>query len=198
MSTPLDSLSSGPSSSSGGAPPADEERVRRILAEMNADAVHQQPPSLSGPSQVITEPPISMSTGQLRMDPGTARANVIGNSTPTMADFHAMFQQAAPGMAPFQPHRAPGAEELHVPKPKAASWRDSVATAMRGPVAVAIIVFLLNLPVVTAILSRYASWMYLSSGEISVGGLLVKALLAATLFAAYQGVSMVFSDKTPA
>lgn len=196
MSTPLDSLSSGPSN---GAPPADEERVRRILAEMNADAVVQPPPSFGSSPQVITEPPVSMSTGQLRMDATTARANVIGNSTPTMADFHSMFQQTGPGLlqaAPFQPHRAPGAEELHIPKPKAASWKDSIAVAMRGPVAVAIIVFLLNLPVVTSILSRYASWMYLSSGEISVGGLLVKALLAAVLFAAYQGVSTLMSDKT--
>jgi hypothetical protein len=63
---------------------------------------------------------------------------------------------------------------------------------MRAPLAVAIIVFLLNLPVVTAILSRYASWMYLSSGEISVGGLLVKALLSATLFAVYQGMALAF------
>lgn len=196
MSTPLDSLSSG---SSNGAPPADEERVRRILAEMNADAVHQQPPSLMSSPQVITEPPISMSTGQLRMDSTTARANVIGNSTPTMADFHSMFQQTSPGLlhaAPYQPHRTPGAEELHVPKPKATSWKDSIAVAMRGPVAVAIIVFLLNLPIVTSILSRYAAWMYLSSGEISVGGLLVKALLAAALFAAYQGASTLMTDKT--
>jgi hypothetical protein len=195
MSTPLESLSSG---SSNGTPPADEERVRRILAEMNAEAVVQPPPGLpNGNPQVITEPPISMSTGQLRMDSGTARANIIGNSTPTMADFHAMFQQTSPGMAPFQPHRTPGAEELHVPRAKpATSWKDMASNYMRGPIAVAVIVFLLNLPVVTAILSRYASWMYLSSGEISVGGLLVKALLAAVLFAVYQGIALVASEKS--
>lgn len=195
LSTPLDSLSSGPSA---GAPPADEERVRRILAEMNAEAVVQPPPALaSSDNRVITEPPISMSTGQIRMDSGTARANVIGNSTPTMADFHSMFQQASPGLVPFQPYRAPSADELHIPHPpvKAPSWKNIASSYMRGPIAVAIIVFLLNLPVVTSILSRYASWMYLSSGEISVGGILVKALLAAALFAAYQGVSSFSLDK---
>jgi hypothetical protein len=195
MSTPLDSLSSGPSN---GAPPADEERVRRILAEMNAEAVVQPHPNLPNASpQVITEPPISISTGQLRMDAGTARANVIGNSIPTMADFQAMLQQTSPGMAPYQPHRAPGAEELHIPKANKAtiSWKTMIANSVRGPVAVAIIVFLLNLPVVTSILSRYASWMYLSSGEISIGGLLVKALLAATLFAVYQGLTVLTLDK---
>jgi hypothetical protein len=193
LSTPIDALAS-PNPANG--QPADEERVRRILAEMNAEAVVQPPPGVSaeGQARVITEPPISMSTGQLRMDPGTARANVIGNSTPTMADFHAMFQQASPGMAPFQPHRTPAAEELHVPASEKTTWRQTMAQALRAPFAVAVIVFLLNLPVVTALLSRYATWMYLGSGEISVGGILVKALLSAILFAVYQGVAMVW-DK---
>lgn len=198
MSTPLDSLDSdnmGPANSNK-APPADEERVRRILAEMNADAVVQPAPGQHEAGRVITEPPVSISTGQLRMDPTTARANIIGNSTPTMSDFHAMFQQASPGMAPFQPlPQVQGPSVEPGPKVKAAvaadSWKTLLATAARGPIAVAIIVFLLNLPVVTSILSRYASWMYLSSGEISVGGLLVKALLAAGLFAVYQGVTHV-------
>jgi len=190
LSTPLDALSSG---SATAGPPADEERVRRILAEMNADAIHQEPPGQVAAPRVITEPPLTMSTGQLRMDAGTARANVIGNSTPTMADFHAMFQQTNPGMAPYHVQKEePGPL---VPRVAATSWKTTAANALRSPVAVAIIVFLLNLPVVTAILSRYASWMYLSSGEISVGGLLVKAVLAAALFAAYQGVTTVL-DKS--
>jgi len=201
MSTPLDALNSdvGPSSANK-APPADEERVRRILAEMNAEAVVQSAPGLQESGRVITEPPVSMSTGQLRMDPGTARANIIGNSTPTMSDFHAMFQQASPGMAPFMappsgPSMEPGSGSVKgKATPPADTWKSMIISIARGPIAVAIIVFLLNLPVVTSILSRYASWMYLSSGEISIGGLLVKALLAASLFAAYQGVVLVL-DK---
>lgn len=197
MSTPLDALSSPPSAGSG--PPADEERVRRILAEMNAEAIHQPVPGFQQETpRVITEPPITMSTGQLRMDPGTSRANVIGGSAPTMADFHAMLQQSAPGMAagmtPFYPREEAG-PGFAAPIAKPPTWKASLAIALRGPVAVAIIVFLLNLPVVTSILSRYASWMYLSSGEISVGGLLVKALLSAILFAVYQGVFSVV-DKS--
>jgi len=195
LSTPLDSLSEVPS---GNAPPADEERVRRILAEMNADAVVQAPPGLQESPRVITEPPISMSTGQLRMDATTARANVIGNSTPTMADFHAMFQQTSPGMAPASsvlgmqaPYQVTPQDPnlLKQNKSTQPSWKEAAFAALRAPVAVAVIVFLLNLPVTTTILSRYASWMYLSSGEISVGGLLVKALLAAVLFAGYQTVN---------
>ena len=170
MSTPLESLSD----SQG--PPADEERVRRILADLNGE-----------PQRIITEPPNSVSTGTLRMDPGTARANVIGNSTPTMADFHAMFQQMSPGAVP----QASAPPQVVKADP---SWRDYAYQILRAPIAVAVIVFLLNLPITTGIMSKYASWMYLSTGEISVVGLLVKSLLAGSLFALYQGIS-VFIDK---
>ncbi len=191
MSTPLEDLGEA----NPDIPPADEERVKRILAEMNAGdiAPSAAPPAPAPLPRVITEPPLSTSTGQIRMDADTARANVIGNSTPTMADFQAMFAQASPGMAPYHgPAAVPAA--VVPPPPKASNWKSQLSTQLRGPVAVAIIVFLLTMPIVTSILSRYASWMYLSSGEISIGGLLVKALLGAILFALYQGI-VALTDK---
>lgn len=185
QSTSLDSLSS----SDINGPPADEERVRRILAEMNSDAVVQPPPSgQTALPRVITEPPISTSTGELRMDATTARANIIGGSTPTMADFHAMLQQTPPGMAPFLGGR-PDHGAVVPPPASSVSWKAMIVNHLKGPIAVAIIIFFLNMPVVTSILSTYASWMYLGSGEISIGGLIVKALLAALLFTIYQTVA---------
>lgn len=189
QSTPIDQLQEAPSG-----PPADEERVKRIMAEMNAGDTVQGPPSLGSQSQsrVITEPPVSTSTGMLRMDPGTSRAHVIGGSIPTMADFQAMFQPAPPGMAPY-PSALSSSSSSQPPRSKESressfSWKQS----LREPLAVAILVFLLNLPVVTSILSRYASWMYLNSGEISVAGLVVKALLAGSIFFAYQFINGFF------
>jgi hypothetical protein len=188
QSTPLDQLGSG-----GGEPttipPADEERVKRIMAELNADSMVQAPPPLGQPQPMIVEPPIATSTGQLRMDPGTARANVIGNSTPTMADFQAMLQQMPPGIAPFHGPVAAPPPSLPVPGPKPIAWRDAILQQLRAPFVVGVIVFLLNMPVITTVFSRYASWMYLSSGEISIGGLLVKTVLAAGLFLVYQTVA---------
>jgi hypothetical protein len=190
QSTPIDQLQEAPAG-----PPADEERVKRIMAEMNAGDTVQGPPSLGSQSQsrVITEPPVSTSTGMLRMDPGTSRAHVIGGSIPTMADFQAMFQPAPPGMAPYpsalsSPSPSPSPSPSHRSKESSFSWKQS----LREPLAVAILVFLLNLPVVTSILSRYASWMYLNSGEISVAGLVVKALLAGSIFLAYQFINGFF------
>lgn len=185
MSTSLDDLG-------GGGPPeggADEARVKRILAEMGAGEIVQPPPPAPLPPQrIISEPPIATSTGQIRMDPGAARAHVIGNTAPTMADFQSMFTQAAPGMAPYHgPAAIPG--PVLPPPVKPQSWKAQVMAQLRLPIVVATIVFFLNLPVVTSMLSRYAAWMYLSSGEISIGGLFVKALLAAILFVIYQQVS---------
>jgi hypothetical protein len=190
QSTPLDMLDTGT---------ADEERVKRILAQMNTENVVQAPPQ-QPPSTVvqmppvITEPPLSMSTGQIRMDRDTARAHVIGSSIPTMADFQTMFHPTSPGMAPFHGPAAIPPQPVASPKPSV-DWKTALSNQLRGPVAVAIIVFFLNLPVVTSMLSRYASWMYLSSGEISIGGLLVKAILGAVLFTVYQGVSSFVDAK---
>jgi hypothetical protein len=190
MSTSLEDLQTGAIAPTG--PMADEDRVKRILAEMNAgDGIPGSgsalpPPPSQGP-RVITEPPISMSTGDLRMDSATARANVIGGTTPTMADFQAMFAQASPGLAPFHgPAAVPGAM---VPQPrKVTDWRTALMAQLRAPIVVAAVVFFLSLPVVTASLSRYAPWMYLGNGDISISGLLVKALLAGALFLVYQTV----------
>jgi len=102
----------------------------------------------------------------------------------------------SPGMAPIHGERM-------VPEPaakqaKKTAWKSITASAMeslRSPIAVAVIMFLLNLPVVTNILSRYVSWMYLNSGEISIGGLIVKSILAAIFFAVYQGLNMLFEKE---
>lgn len=182
-STPLDQLGSG----------GDLSHMNNILADLNSMGSSQQqaPPDYrdqySEAQRIISEPPVSMSPGQYRMDPVPPQANVIGGARPTMDDFRSMMNPAPSGMTPFQPFRPPGAEEVLMPlSAKTPDWRTTTVQFLRSPIIVAIIVFLLNLPVVTGLLSRYAVWMYLSSGEISVSGLLVKSLLGACLFALYQ------------
>jgi len=189
MSTSLDDLV-------GGAPTAgaDEERVRRIMAEMGAGDVAKAPPAgpsaamLPPPQRVINEPPIAVSTGQIRMDPGTARAHVIGNSAPTMADFQSMLGSMTPGLAPIHGPAVVAGPVLPPPS-KQLTWKQQLMNHLRMPLVVGCIMFFLSLPVVTSTLSRYAAWMYLGSGEISIAGLFVKSLLAAGIFLLYQQVS---------
>jgi hypothetical protein len=183
MSTSLDDLGTAPAQGN-----ADEERVKRILAEMGAGEIAQPPPAPQPAPRIISEPPITTSTGQIRMDPGTARAHIIGSSAPTMADFQTMFTQSSPGMAPYHGPAVVSGPVLPPPT-KPISWKTQLMAQLRLPMVVAAIVFFLSLPVVTSTLSRYAAWMYLSSGEISMAGLFVKAILAAGLFVVYQQVS---------
>jgi hypothetical protein len=105
-----------------------------------------------------------------------------------------MFTQTNPTIAPYHgPVANPPGPTLPSGNGKdRTDFRTAVLQWLRSPLAVGIIVFFLNLPVITSVLSRYASWMYLSSGEISVPGLVVKGLLGAGLFAAYQGLASVF------
>jgi hypothetical protein len=199
QSTPLDQLGGGGEPTAVG-PPADEERVKRILAEMNAENSITPPPPVGGfggPSPaVITEPPLSVSTGQVRMDPGTARAHVIGNATPSLADFHTMFAQTNPTIAPYHgPAANPPGPVLPAGPKDRTDFKTALLQWLRAPLMVGLIVFLLNLPVVTSILSRYAAWMYLGNGEISVAGLFVKTLLAVGLFSVYQGAAAFFDGS---
>lgn len=181
QSTPLDTLDSAE-------PTADEERVRRILADMNAGDT----------SRIITEKPVSTSIGDMRMDPGPPRAHMIGNATPSMADFQSMLFQAPPGMTPIHRNDQPEAQvrrEKVVAAPVQSVW-SIVLHQLRAPLVVAAIVFLLNLPIVTNMLSRYASWMYLGSGEISISGLFVKSVLGGSLFVVYQMINGIFKTDT--
>jgi hypothetical protein len=177
QSTPLDSLDSA----EGG----DEQRVQRILSEMSG----------SEAPRIISEKPITTSIGDVRMDPTAARAHIIGHSAPSMADFQSMLFQAPPGMTPIhriqEQHAPPPVKE---PKPAPTSIWTMVLQQIRAPLVVVGIVFFLNLPIVTSVMSRYASWMYLGSGEISISGLIVKALMAGTLFGVYQVLAAIFSN----
>ena len=163
----------------------------RILSEMNAGPE----PTPSAMPRVISEPPITTSTGDLRMDPGTARAHIIGGAAPSLADFQSMLFQTPPGMNPMHGSPAPQQQRIRAKEtpPPPSMWTLFVKQ-IRAPLVVAAIVFFLNLPIITTVMSRYASWMYLGSGEISIGGLFVKSLLAAGLFAFYQVISSLFDQ----
>ena len=170
MSTSLEDLESGSSQFAQSAQSApgprlqgDERRVNSILSEMSAAATVQPQPQYSQQSttyspQVITVPPISTSIGSMRMDPDTARAHVIGSSSPSAADFQTMFQQRQANVpAPNYASQVAWTQSASVPESK--PWKEMFLQFLRGPIAVAVIVFLLNMPIVTTLFSRYAQWI---------------------------------------
>jgi hypothetical protein len=67
-------------------------------------------------------------------------------------------------------------------------WR-TVTGKIRDPLFVALLVFVLSLPILHTHLAKYASWAFAVGGQLSWIGLAALSLLAGVLFAGFQGVA---------
>jgi hypothetical protein len=74
-------------------------------------------------------------------------------------------------------------------KPKKKNIWSSILDRMKDPLIVALLVFLLSLPVLHTQLAKYASWAFAVGGQLSWLGLGSVSLLAGLLFGIYRGVS---------
>jgi len=74
-------------------------------------------------------------------------------------------------------------------KPKKKNIWSSILDRMKDPLIVALLVFLLSLPVLHTQLAKYASWAFAVGGQLSWLGLGSVSLLAGLLFGVYRGVS---------
>ena len=135
------------------------------------------------------------------MDPATATAHMIGKTYPTPGDF-ANMMGPGPGGAPYS-----GGQQQQYPQqqqqgqqgqqyqqqqqqPILASlyggggkgWMADLMTQIRQPLLVAILVFVMSLPVINVMLAFYLPSLLKATGELSTIGLLAKSLLAGALY----------------
>jgi len=80
-------------------------------------------------------------------------------------------------------------EEEEESKPKKKNIWSSILDRMKDPIVVALLVFVLSLPVLHTQLAKYASWAFAVGGQLSWLGLGSVSLLAGLLFGVYRGVS---------
>jgi hypothetical protein len=170
------------------APGSDNDLVQRIMAEINTSesasnpVVHSMPPP-AGNGRVINSPNPN-TTYPLAMDPATATAHMIGKAYPTPADFATMMNQganggyASVGGAPQQAPPQPILTQLSTGK----GWFSDYAQQLRQPVLVAIIFFLVSLPVVNVMLGHYMPSLLRSGGDLTTMGLLAKSLVAGAAY----------------
>ena len=173
-----------------GAPVGDNDLVQRILADLNTTesssnpVIHPMGPP-AGNGRVISSPNPN-TTYPLAMDPATATAHMIGKSFPTPADFASMmgaqgsFQPAAPGQQPSPPVLA----QLSQGKGFVAETLQHV----RQPILVAIIFFIISLPVINVMIGHYLPYLLRAGGDLTTMGLLIKSLLAGALYWALVNV----------
>jgi hypothetical protein len=200
--TPLDQLDSSPGGST------DDDLVKRIFAEMHGGAnsaggqsnsIHQLPPAPSARAMVGGQlPPVNSLTG-ITMDPIPSTAHVIGSQHPTPADFaqamHGMPMMMPPGM-PQPGMMMPQQQQQQMymqPMPAAtggffSGMSFSLGRELKTPLLVALIVFIMGLPIINTMIGIYLPSLLRMGGDVTMLGLGVKSLLGGAFFWILQRV----------
>ena len=164
----------------------DDDLVNKILQDMNipsqSNPVMNSPPP-SGNGRVISAPNPN-STYPMAMDPATATAHMIGKDYPTPADFaHLMHSPQFAGGSQFANVMppAPVQQPTLIETVKGNMYSD-IISQIKQPLLVAIIVFIVSLPIVNVLIGHYLPSLLRIGGDLTTAGLVVKSLLAGFLF----------------
>ena len=167
----------------------DGDLVQKILADMNSPSERNpvvQPPPNPGMdvARRMISSPNPNTTMQHNIDPANPTAHLIGRDMPTAADFASMMSAtggyAGSGYAPAGLMAAPAAPILAAP-PRS-NWYGEIAGQLRQPLLVAIIVFVVSLPVINVLIGFYLPGLLRAGGDLTTMGLVVKSLAAGALF----------------
>jgi hypothetical protein len=170
----------------------DDDLVNKILADMNtpsqSNPIMNAPQPPSGNGRVINSPNPN-STYPMAMDPGTATAHMIGKDYPTSADFanlmhspqftHGGSQFANAMYMPQQMQQQ--AQPTLINTTKGNMYSDIIVQA-KQPLLVAIIVFIVSLPIINVLIGHYMPSLLRIGGDLTTAGLVVKSLIGGFLF----------------
>jgi hypothetical protein len=167
----------------------DGDFVQRILADLNttesnSNPVMQTMPPPAGNGRVINSPNPN-TTYPLAMDPSTANAHMIGKAFPSAGDFATMMNQgSSPSMDQGQQFQQmqQGPPPVLTQLVQGKGWFANYINQLKQPLFVAIIFFVVSLPVVNVLLGHYMPSLLRASGDLTTIGLLVKSLCAGSLF----------------
>lgn len=165
----------------------DDDLVNRILADMNvpsqSNPVMNAPPP-SGNGRIINSPNPN-TVYQQAVDPATASAHLIGKDYPTPADFaHLMHTQSmSHGGSQFANVNPPIIQQQPtlIETTKGNIYSDIIGQ-LKQPLLVAIIVFIVGLPVINVLIGHYIPSLLRIGGDLNTAGMVVKALLGGFLF----------------
>ena len=165
----------------------DDDLVNKILADMNipsqSNPIMNAPPP-SGNGRVINSPNPN-SVYPVAIDPGTATAHMIGKDYPTSADFAQLMHspQFAHGGSQFanvQQQQAMRQPTL-IETTKGNMYTDIIAQ-IKQPLLVAIIVFIVSLPIINVLIGHYFPSLLRIGGDLTTAGLVVKSIVGGFLF----------------
>ena len=171
---------------------SDGDFVQRILADLNTSESASNPvmnnmPPPAGNGRVINSPNPN-TTYPLAMDPATATAHMIGKDFPTAGDFSTMMNQSSG--APYQQgqQQMGGGQQMQSQPPiltqltTGKGYVNDLIHQMRQPLLVAIIFFIVSLPVINVLIGYYMPSLLRAGGDLTTVGLLVKSLGAGAAY----------------
>jgi hypothetical protein len=149
---------------------SDEERVQRIIREMNGGEQDHpgEPQAMPPPQHQYQMPPQPMGTGRPER----------GQMMPHPSMLHQEQVPAEP-----EPVAAPSKKNV---------WAH-ITDAFKLPLVVSVVFFLLSLPLVDVYLARYAHWAFSSGGHLSMAGLALKAVAAGAIMGVYDTLDKLLS-----
>jgi hypothetical protein len=170
----------------------DDDLVNKILADMNIpssanpvmqsqQAMHAPPPP-SGHGNRMIQAPNPNTTYPMSSDPATATAHMIGKEYPSPADFANLMHspQYGHGGSAYTPLGQPAAPVLI--QPTKGNVYSDIMSQMKQPLLVAIIIFIVSLPIINVLIGHYLPSLLRLSGELTTVGLGVKSLVGGFLF----------------
>jgi len=168
----------------------DDDLVNKILADMNipsqSNPVMNQPSSLPPPSGTgrMIQAPNPNTTYPTAIDPGTATAHMIGKDYPTAADF-ANLMHASPmshGGSPFASIQQPIPPQPTLIETTKGNMYSDIISQIKQPLLVAIIVFLVSLPIINVLIGHYFPTLLRIGGDLTTAGMVFKSLIGGFLF----------------
>jgi hypothetical protein len=164
----------------------DDDLVNKILQDMNIPSqsnpiMNSSPPSGNG--RIINSPNPN-STYPMAMDPATATAHMIGKDYPTPADFaHLMHSPQFAGGSQFSNViQQPVVQQPTLIESVKGNMYADIISQIKQPLLVAIIVFIVSLPIVNVLIGHYLPSLLRMGGDLTTAGMAVKSLLAGFLF----------------
>jgi hypothetical protein len=166
----------------------DDDLVNKILADMNlpssSNPIMNAPPPSGNGARMISAPNPN-STYPVSMDPATATAHMIGKEYPTTADFANLMH--APSYSHGGSMYAPVSQQMAAPQPTLVETTQvniyaEVLAQVKQPLLVAIIVFLVSLPIINVLIGHYLPSLLRLGGDLTTVGLVVKSLVGGFLF----------------
>jgi len=162
----------------------DDDFVNKILADMNVPStqnpVMNAPPPMGNGNRMISAPNPN-TVYPHSMDPATSTAHLIGKDYPSAADFANVLHPMAQGMQYAPAHQAPS---IPYPTllPSHGNFYADMISQIKQPLIVAIIVFIVSLPVLNVLIGHYLPTLLRFGGDLTTVGIAVKALIGGFLY----------------